>query len=303
MEMSAEKLLNWFAILVIPVVIFALSPFWTSLFADKKTLEYWTVEKTRINDETFGVSAKAWPELKATYKGRSIDDATFVTFTFGNTGGAAIKREDFEGPIIFVTNEPKKALEFRIVTSYPPSLTPKLKIIKEGLELQPLLLNPGDGFTVELFAASNFDLKEVTGRITGVQSISEYVRDMYTGLQISQVREKAYGRSSQREILRLPAYAIGIATVAFFMLSIVALRLNRLATQSYARIIVSVLCAILYGMGILSAYLLPSAVFAESAPSWAYYVIFSLIAAAPIVLGIRASGRLVPESVKQKSEI
>ena len=56
--MSIEKIANWVAIVVIPVVLFALTPYWTALFADARKLEYWMVEKRSLRDETFGVSSK-----------------------------------------------------------------------------------------------------------------------------------------------------------------------------------------------------------------------------------------------------
>lgn len=178
--MKLEKLLNWITIIVIPVVLFALTPLWNSMFEAKKKLEYWRAVKTRvINDPVFGVFANLSPDVKVSFQGKELTDATFVQVRLLNAGSVPIKPEDFEGPLVFISTVPGKVLKHRLIHAEPTSLNPKLTVVSEGLQLAPLLLNPGDTIVVELFGSGDFDIKQVNARIAGMNAVSEYVREKY----------------------------------------------------------------------------------------------------------------------------
>ncbi len=286
--MTIEKLLNWIAIIVIPVLLFALTPLWNSMFAEKKKLEYWTLSKTRLNDETFGVSAKAWPEVKATYQGKELADATFVRVVLLNSGGVPIKPEDFEHPITIVASSPGKVLQHRLLKAEPISLSPKLTIVDSGVQLEPLLLNPGDMLTVELFGPDNFDIERLDGRIAGLQAISEYKREPYSGISIQQVKAISSWRTEQRPLLRVPLAALGLVTFVTLAMAVVCMHLNKIAPLAGGRLIIFFSCMTLYVTGLAGAQVLVKVLAPEEAPVWSKMVFLIAAITVPIVFGFYA---------------
>lgn len=299
--MKLEKLINWIAIIVIPVLLFALTPLWNSMFEAKKKLEYRSDGKTRVNDPVFGVFAKDSPDVKVSFQGKELPDATFVRVSLLNAGRVPIKPEDFEGPLVFISTVPGKVLKHRLIHAEPTSLNPKLTVVSEGLQLAPLLLNPGDTIVVELFGSDDFDIKQVNARIAGMNAVSEYVREKYSGLSIEKVKALEYGRSYHSTVFRLPVFAIGIITFVALSMSIIGLRLNRIANRPYARAVASFLCFCLYAIGAFSALVFSVSLAPDDAPKWTKYLLLIVIIAVSTIFGIRA--RMFFELPRQGSTI
>lgn len=285
--MNIEKCLNWAAIIVVPVILFALAPRWNARFADSKELRYWISHESVVNDQAFGYSATEWPEVLVTYKGRSVHDARFVSVTFCNVGKVPIKTADFEGVILFLTDTPGRIMEYRISDRTPSGLDPKLRIVKEGLELQPLLLNPGDGFTVDLFGSGKFSVVRVDSRIVGIDKIAEDVQEKYFGLRVERIDSDTNFKSTHEAVFALPPYLIAVASTISLIMSMLASRLRDIAIRGYAKVLVIILCLGVYAIGLFFAALFPHALYSNDRPNWQNVLLYLIITGIPLVIGIR----------------
>jgi uncharacterized membrane protein YidH (DUF202 family) len=96
-------------------------------------------------------------------------------------GNVPIRPGDFVTPISITVPPPARVVVRRIENADPQSLQPRLNQVRASeIALEPLLLNPGDSFRVEL---TMLDVHEpvdsslaVTGRIVGMKDIEFSVR-------------------------------------------------------------------------------------------------------------------------------
>lgn len=95
--MDYKKLGLIFSSIILPIVLFVVSPLWGSLFTDKKELSYKTLSKRDIS--TSSSLSEQWPDIQISYLGKDVSKGSFLTIVIVNTGKIPIKSEDFERPI------------------------------------------------------------------------------------------------------------------------------------------------------------------------------------------------------------
>jgi len=61
--LNKEKIVNLVGMLIIPLVLFAVGPFWNSIFSEKKSLEYQVLEKYHLRENDVMVPTKDWPRI------------------------------------------------------------------------------------------------------------------------------------------------------------------------------------------------------------------------------------------------
>lgn len=283
-----EKILNWAAVIVVPIVLFALTPYWSSLFADQRKLEYWLVGKKNLRDDTFGLRAKDWPEISATYAGKPIEDAMFLTFALVNTGKIPVRAEDFEGPLDFEFDNPQAVLAYRIAARNPHNLSPQIDRTTKGLSLRPLLLNPTDGMYIEVVASADVKLTQASGRISGIRGVTIRSPERFSGLSIEKIKPKDIDRTIQSSLFRFQPYSAVIVAFACFALVALVLPLNRLAKGLRGKTLLASLVFVVYSVGMIAANIFPSSILADDVPSWAHYTVVGVVVILPLMLGLRA---------------
>lgn len=215
--MKTEKLINWLAIFIVPIAIFLLSPLWTANFKDTKNLEYTIISESKIagKDTKF----KDWPNIKILYQDKELDEASFIKIHFKNTGNIPVTKEDFHKPLTITFDENSNVAGFRKVVSYPEGLELNSTTDKHSVSIDPLLLNAGDTFLIELFVKGKASIEAITARITGVQDIKESESIERSGLFLELVKQGSKkGHSSHMPITEFNRYALFILSI--FLLSI-----------------------------------------------------------------------------------
>lgn len=133
---NKEKIYNFIGVIALPLALFLVSPYWNSIFSEKKSLEYQVLNKFHLREEDDNALTKNWPKLKLIYNSSTIDDATVIKFSLTNSGDIPIRAGDFEGNLIIETDSPDNILEYSIRKTCPTNLSPKLNIVNNTLELQ-----------------------------------------------------------------------------------------------------------------------------------------------------------------------
>lgn len=196
--------------LVVPLLIFLLSPYWSSMFSDNKSLEYTIFRKVFISDldENDPVSS----QIKLSFKGKDISKGTFITLLLKNTGKIPIKKEDFDTPIKIETSG-GNVLASQLVDSYPAGINLQLSQSGGQTIIQPLLINPGDIFILKLFSDNDIKVQGVSARILGISNISKQEQPDKSIFAIKHIRQaKNEGATMERSVIPLPLSAIGVIT-------------------------------------------------------------------------------------------
>lgn len=125
----------------------------------------------------------AYPLLKATEElhGRlsvQVDgvaarniDVMFIEFQ--NSGNCPIARNDFDVPVAIAFKPPVRIISAVVDIESPRNLGVNLGLEEQQVTLTPMLLNPGDKFTLKLLLSSDSLKYVILGRIMGVKHITE----------------------------------------------------------------------------------------------------------------------------------
>lgn len=125
----------------------------------------------------------AYPLLKATeeLQGRlsvQVDgvaarniDVMFIEFQ--NSGNCPIARNDFDVPVEIAFKPPVRIISAVVDIESPINLGVNLEVGEQQVTIAPMLLNPGDKFTLKLLLSSDSLKYAISGRIMGVKQISE----------------------------------------------------------------------------------------------------------------------------------
>lgn len=111
-------------------------------------------------------------DLTISYAGQLVADVELIQVIFRNTGDIAIRRSDFDQPIR-VSVSAARFLGATVSATSPANLPLSIGTpANEGaVRIEPLLLNPGDRFTVSLVVSGRSPRISVAGRIADIPQI------------------------------------------------------------------------------------------------------------------------------------
>ncbi|MFA5216121.1 hypothetical protein [Sulfuricurvum sp.] len=172
--------IDWkWAISILVAIITALIPFIysNSFFQKDKELSYEVLQI--INKKSFnGIENKniffGIKDGKETYLG---DNLSVVTIRFINSGKTAIQRSEFDTPITIKIPEAKRIFQSQISYIKPKDLHIEFKQIENSIQLNPMLLNPDDEFTISIILDGVIDKITPTARIVGVHELTQIVHE------------------------------------------------------------------------------------------------------------------------------
>lgn len=113
--------------------------------------------------------------LTVRWKGQDVSNLRLLELTVENTGSEPIRPSDFATPLILTISEedPGEILDVRSVDAHPPTVATNVQTTPKRVDIQPLLLNPGDGFSLSLVTTSVAPLALRTqARIAGVHDVT-----------------------------------------------------------------------------------------------------------------------------------
>ncbi len=121
-------------------------------------------------------------DLKITYRDQELTDLSVVNFTVRNSGRAPILKTDFTGNLLISLSEGGKTVAASLGDNDPHELPIRLEpllrndgtVSSEYIEVCPLLLNPGDEFTLSFLVSKVIRTPVLTGRIVGIQKFKRY---------------------------------------------------------------------------------------------------------------------------------
>lgn len=125
----------------------------------------------------------AYPLLKSTEElhgrlsvqvdGVAVRNIDVMFIEFQNPGNRPIARTDFDVPVSITFKPPVRIISAVVDTESPRNLGVNIGVEEQQVTVTPMLLNPGDGFTLKLLLSSDSLKYAISGRIVGVKQISE----------------------------------------------------------------------------------------------------------------------------------
>ncbi|MBI5959066.1 MAG: hypothetical protein HY866_10050 [Chloroflexi bacterium] len=122
----------------------------------------------------FQIGTEAKDRIQVLFDGKPVKKVHAVVIRVSNTGNIAIRKNDFEVPLCFRFGDAANVIDVKVQDKKPENLpvilagsdNPSLSFV----EIQSLLLNKKDTFTIKCLVA-NYDSLKVDGRIAEVSKI------------------------------------------------------------------------------------------------------------------------------------
>lgn len=151
------------AAIIVAIIIFILGK-------KKKRLAYYIVSNTQL----VGIENSIQDKIKILYDEKQVTNVHLISIKFINNGNEPISVDDFDKPIRIRYDSAVNVLTHEILEKDPEDLDAITREREEFIEVEPLLLNIKDEFTVNILA-SNFDGDlDISARIRGVKELEIY---------------------------------------------------------------------------------------------------------------------------------
>jgi len=131
---------------------------------NKKDLRYLPSESTSLIVDRSDIS-----QLTILYNDVKVEDPRITTIECSNNGRFPITPNDFIEPIT-ISGE-VKVLSAVVAKVNPEGLKPLVNFTGNQVIIQPLLLNGGDTFSINLLTDGKYTYPKMSARITGVKEI------------------------------------------------------------------------------------------------------------------------------------
>jgi hypothetical protein len=134
-------------------------------------MEYEFVSRSELISNQFPIN-----DFQIKIKGESVNKVILYGLRLSNSGSKPILRDDFEKPISIHVPDNKKIYLVRLKKKIPDNLILNYELKNNKLLIEPLLLNSGDEFNMELYSSSDvYPIIDV--RIAGISKLTNKYPD------------------------------------------------------------------------------------------------------------------------------
>ena len=152
--------------------VLALAGIGITLFVRQKRLKElsagFIVKKSLIS-----VAPTVSDRIEIQLDGEKIQNLKIYSYGFKNSGNVEILPSDFEKSVSLKIGEGAKIIEHSVSSRNPQSLAPTINSDSTTLSVQPLLLNPGDFFVVDVLATGSSSTLVLDCRIAGIPDVKK----------------------------------------------------------------------------------------------------------------------------------
>lgn len=220
--MTNNKLFILITAIFIPLVLFLISPVYSSLFSNEKTMSYALMHTKDLTEDY--KEGDSWSKLSTSFDGVQLESAYISRIIIANSGTIPISRNDFDSDVTIEMGEGVGVLGVRVEESTPSNLDID-HYFQEGLiGFKGLLLNPNDNFVLEVLSKKRPDLISVQSRIAGIDSPREIDYKKSDGVYLKRVKHESVAVSHETTVLRINFYLTGIISLISVFASITSIR-------------------------------------------------------------------------------
>jgi hypothetical protein len=162
------------------------------------------------------VRSEARGKIEIVYEGHPVGGVHLVSFSLANSGNVPVVRDDFERALIVELGPGATPLEdtIEVKEKRPSDLHPNVYADGSRLILDPLLLNPGDSFSIAALVRDFTGPLTIDGRIAGVSKL---------GVRGAGLDADGFGPSRLKKVGWWTQGAAGIAAVVGVVAALAAI--------------------------------------------------------------------------------
>ncbi|MBJ7575254.1 hypothetical protein [Luteimonas sp. MC1828] len=124
-----------------------------------------------VKKHLISISESISDRVEMKLDGEHIENLKIYSFGIKNSGNVEIRKEDFEKPISLSIGDGAKIVEFSITKFNPRSLKPVASGDARTILVEPLLLNSGDYFVLDVLATGASSTLDIECRVAGVPNL------------------------------------------------------------------------------------------------------------------------------------
>jgi hypothetical protein len=145
----------------------------------RKELGYRVLSRARVAS----VDAQVAERVQVLFDGQAVRGAQLVVVQILNSGNEPIVAHDYEYPLRIRTGDTSRILTAELAEHEPDTVPapPVISETRDNVQIQPLLLNPGDWFNVTILVSEFAGPVEVHTRVVGVKQIRQIPEGSPTG--------------------------------------------------------------------------------------------------------------------------
>lgn len=166
MSFSIEILLGFLAVIAaitVPLIIYFLQK-------SKKRLAYEIISDTQL----VGVKSEVQNKIKIYYEDKLVENVHLISIRFINNGNQPISIDDFAKLINIGLGNNTNILTCEVLEQNPKNLDVSIIKMQDSIEIQSLLLNSNDNFTLNILISDYKGELEVSARVKGISKIEVY---------------------------------------------------------------------------------------------------------------------------------
>jgi len=135
----------------------------------RKQLGYRVLARTRV----ISVEEQVQEEVVIAFRGALVRDVHLVMVELVNSGNQPIVPDDYHRPLRIDLGEGSRVLSVDVAESKPEGIgaSPSLAESRGAVEINPVLLNPGDSLRLKMLVSQFSGSVDVSGRVVGVKEI------------------------------------------------------------------------------------------------------------------------------------
>lgn len=206
----------------------------------KKRLSYEIISNTQL----VGIENKVQDKIKIFYEDKLVENVHLVSIRFVNDGNQFVAIDDFTTPINVKFGEGTNILTGEVLEQNPSELNATIIRTEDRVEVQPLLLNSNDSFTLNILLNDYDESLCITARIKGVKNIGLYKKSkftivnlvlfLYSLLGICAVFGVIYGKETNNDFISNVGFITYVTFMALTLLGLCA-GIVRLIMKSFSR--------------------------------------------------------------------
>jgi hypothetical protein len=132
----------------------------------RKDLQYDLISKAPL----VSVREEARGRIKILFDEEPVSNVSLAIIQIANRG-SPIPSADFESPLTVSMGADSRIMSVEVMERQPDSLDVELTVENGQIQIEPLLLNNGDSFTLKVIGMGLSDNIELAGRIVGVKTV------------------------------------------------------------------------------------------------------------------------------------
>ncbi|MGN8248084.1 hypothetical protein [Pseudomonas sp. SMV7] len=243
--------------IVVPVLLFLITPYWGAIFTENKALTYEVLEKKKLSE--LGADESVGSRLKMVFNGRDVKLGTYVVIAIENAGKAPVRAEDFYSDIV-IKIEGGEIISAQLIETQPENIPLQMLQQKSSVSIKPMLLNPGDRFLLKMFSDSDLKIVGVQSRILGVSAIERVQSPESSGLVVKSLKPLDGGGVLEKKVQSLNILFVLFLSVVLltgtFLNYIVYLRVVGWPRYLFLILSVSMYASALYITNLSTEYML-----------------------------------------------